>query len=237
MHIAAQIMFMSDSNNKKSGGGEQDQQQQQQQQHPFPDLWSNYLQDAFDLLCEKKAAAQEASAGGGAECFYRLSLARVRDWLKGRFVRVARSAAFDRLVFGSSKQQQQQQQPANGAESSAATVADKGSDAREQERRAIAERAFGLVAEYVPTAIQHGDLRRWLLGAENAKYVAPRPPAMTPDFHNSAAAQLLEGGAAGADALKRQKVEAPQSASAKRLAKAGAPKGTPSVASFFVKKK
>lgn len=239
IQIASNMMFMSDKPNSGTTGNNNNSSSgaiASTSSSPFPNMWDGYLKEAFEVLCETKKIASTSSCSDDIGCvFYRLSLSKVRDFLQSRLQRLVRSSAFDRLVFGSNKKKHGAENKESGGEDEAGAAAEMQKN-REQEERAIEDRALGLLTEYVHSVFPVTEMRRWLLGAARI-VVTARPAAIAPNYNNSAANDLSDSG--GESDLKKRKPEAPvaMSASAKRLAKAGAPKNTPSVASFFAKKK
>ena len=233
------------------GGGEP-------QRAPFPDVWSAYLREGFEAVCEVKAGGGEA---GGGETYYRLCGKRTRQWMLGRFGRLMRCRALERLVFGttSATTATTTTAPTDSAtspSSSSNTDAPAAAAAAPTSTLLMQERALGLLLEYVTSELPHSTVRQWLLGAARASVNILAAKAVPASFSRddallgtAAAAAAADGGTrdgdtgeAAAKRAGRPEVATTaamhhKGASVKRLEKAGAPKGTPSIMSFFSVKK
>ena len=209
---------------------------------PFANLWDGYLKQGFQAVCEevKRGNDNDSGSSSSSSCFYRFCPQKATDFLQTRLQRITRSRSFDHLVFGSSSSSaSQNQQPQQDAASSSS----------EKSKSVLEERAVGLILEYVTKDLPHHHARRWILGSQRATAVMNKKiiPSAFSKEDAAVRAGLNEDGTidemfGGADAMKRKKAEEDKknslkSSNVKKLEKAGAPKGTKSVASFFAVKK
>jgi hypothetical protein len=181
----------------------------------FAQMLLPYFEVGLRCVCEARDVEGEGT-------FYRAAKAPAFAFLEARYRTLRSSPALERALFGTV--------------STRDTASPSGAADAASEAGLLDERAFGLLSEYVPQRL-HAALRAHL--ASTGAFKASGTPAAAQPLpmlstNATVAGQLAAaGGAGGAPAAASS---AAKSLSVRRLEKAGAPRGTPSIMSFFAKK-
>lgn len=221
-----------------------------------PCLTKLYSHDVLCRLCEVKEV--------GGECYYRFSPTVAAGWVKAKVNRVQHSNALRALLQLPPLEKEEEKANAHDAPSETlstvtpsplsasvppsptASPKNNSSSSSSSSEKALRDLAFALVAEYVPSSLQEEVAKACGVGVSSSTaqsadgsvesgHRSATHPDVVVDDHGVAAGNERAGG------MKRTgtpgvAVEAPKSASVKRLEKAGRPKGTPTLMSMFAKK-